>query len=377
MSSVSKRPNGKWRARYRDESGKEHARHFDRKLDAKRWLDEVTASVVTGQYIDPKAGKITLKQYAEAWRQQQVQHRPTTRAYIETNLRRHVYPYLGDRTLVSITPQDIRIWLTRLSIGDLSADPKVRPIAASTISTIHGVLSGIFRCAIRDRRVALNPCEATRLPKPKRTLIMPPSTETVDKLINAAPQPYRAMVVLGAGSGMRNGEILGLTRDRIDFLRRTVTVDRQLVSVSGQEPFLAPPKTTASVRVIPLPQVVVDALSVHVSDFGIGEQDYMFTFNAKPISRSGFGHSIWRPLVLGAETPGLRFHDLRHFYASLLIRYGESIKTVQARLGHANASETLDTYSHLWPDADDRTREAVEQALGLRADQLRTEFRSS
>jgi len=70
---------------------------------------------------------------------------------------------------------------------------------------------------------------------------------------------------------------------------------------------------------------------------------------------------------------GTRFHDLRHYYASLLIRHGESVKTVQARLGHASAAETLDTYSHLWPDSDDRTREAVDAVLGSPADSLRTE----
>ena len=71
--------------------------------------------------------------------------------------------------------------------------------------------------------------------------------------------------------------------------------------------------------------------------------------------------------------PGFKFHGLRHYYASLLIRHGESVKTVQARLGHATAAETLDTYSHLWPDSDDRTRDAVDVVLGAPADPLRTE----
>jgi integrase len=71
--------------------------------------------------------------------------------------------------------------------------------------------------------------------------------------------------------------------------------------------------------------------------------------------------------------PGTGFHSLRHYFASLLIRHGESVKTVQARLGHASAVETLDTYSHLWPDSDDRTREAIDSVLGNPADYLRTE----
>lgn len=81
--------------------------------------------------------------------------------------------------------------------------------------------------------------------------------------------------------------------------------------------------------------------------------------------RSTYGGTVWRPTVSAAGLPaGVRFHDLRHHYASLLIRHGESVKTVQARLGHASAAETLDTYSHLWPDSDDRTREAVQAVLG-------------
>src|SRR5438552_197079 len=88
VASIKKREDGRYRARYRDESGKEHARHFRRQADAQRWLDEVTASIVTGQYVDPKAGKETVKQYAERWRKVQ-DHRPGTAALYERVLRLH------------------------------------------------------------------------------------------------------------------------------------------------------------------------------------------------------------------------------------------------------------------------------------------------
>lgn len=125
-----------------------------------------------------------------------------------------------------------------------------------------------------------------------------------------------------------------------------------------------PPKTAASVRVIPLPQVALDALAAHVADHKIEVDGLLFTDDVgRPITRSWFGHSVWRRAVAAAGLPKeTRFHDLRHHYASLLIAHGESVKTVQARLGHASASETLDTYSHLWPDSDDRTREAIDAA---------------
>jgi hypothetical protein len=93
--------------RFRDASGKEHARHFKQEVDAQRWLDEMTAATVTGQYVDPSAGRVTFREYAERWRATQV-HRPTTAAHVETMLRRHVYPGLGDKRLGSVLPSDIQ-----------------------------------------------------------------------------------------------------------------------------------------------------------------------------------------------------------------------------------------------------------------------------
>ena len=107
MTNIAKRPDGQWRARYRDDSGREHAKHFRRRVDAKRWLDEVTTSVVTGQYVNPRSGKVTFRDYAEQWRGGQV-HRPSTQVYIERQLRRHAYPVLGDRPMSSIRPSDIQ-----------------------------------------------------------------------------------------------------------------------------------------------------------------------------------------------------------------------------------------------------------------------------
>ena len=178
------------------------------------------------------------------------------------------------------------------------------------------------------------------------------------------------MIVVAAGTGMRQGEVFGLTVDRVDFLRRTVTVDRQLTTIAGREPFFGPPKTAASLRVIPLPRVVLESLAQHLSLFPT--EGLLFTNSeGAALRRSAFG-TTWRRATTNAGLTGLRFHDLRHYYASLLIRHGESVKTVQVRLGHASAAETLDTYSHLWPDSDDRTREAVDLVLGDSADYLRT-----
>jgi integrase len=354
MASLAKRSDGRWRARYRDAANREHARHFARKIDAQRWLNEVTASVVTGQYVDPASGRQTLREYAEAWRAVQV-HRPTTQAHLETMLRLHVYPSLGDRPLASIRPSDIQTLVKLLTL-------RLQP---STVGVVHRYLAGIMKAAVRDRRIASSPCEGTRLPKSERRPIEPLTIEAVRALEAALPDRFRTLVTLGAGTGVRQGEAFGLSVDRVDFLRRTLTVDRQLVTLAGRAPYLAPPKTAASVRVIPLPRVVVDAVAAHLAAFPPDESGLVFrSIEGQPLRRQRFSERVWQPAVKAAGLPtGTRFHDLRHFYASLLIRHGESVKTVQARLGHASAAETLDTYSHLWPDSDDRTREAVDTVL--------------
>jgi integrase len=110
--------------------------------------------------------------------------------------------------------------------------------------------------------------------------------------------------------------------------------------------------------------VVIDALAAHLAKYPATDSFVFATETGRPIHRTAFG-KIWR-----RAAPGTHFHELRHYYASLLIRHGESVKVVQARLGHASASETLDTYSHLWPDSDDRTRTAVDSVLS--ADLVRT-----
>jgi integrase len=361
MASIARRPDGTYRPRFRDASGKEHARHFKRKVDAQRWLDEMTAATVTGQFVDPAAGRLTVREYAEQWRAAQV-HRVTTAAHVETMLRRHVYPSLGDKRLSTVLPSDVQALVKRLSLD----------LAPSTVGVVHRILAGVFKAAVRDRRIAASPCEGTKLPKVHRPRIVPLSLEAVEALTDTMPDRYRGLVTLAAGTGLRQGEAFGLTVDRVDFLRRQLTVDRQLVTMPDRAPFLTPPKTAASVRVVPLPQVVVDALAAHLAAWPA--DGFLFTTElGEPIRRTAFSERVWRPAVRRAGLSGVTMHVLRHFYASLLIRHGESVKTVQARLGHASAAETLDTYSHLWPDSDDRTRAAIDAVLGRVADSVRTD----
>ena len=242
------------------------------------------------------------------------------------------------------------------------------------MGVVHGLVAAIFKAAVRDRKLPSSPCEGIKLPKREPRQIVPLTTPAVLALTASVPPRYAGLITLAAGTGLRQGEAFGLTLDRVDFLRRTLTVDRQLILLAGQQPQHGPPKTRASYRSVPLPQVVLEALAEHLRQFPAGSEGLLFTTDSGgPLSRTRFSASVWRPAVKRAGLDGVVFHDLRHYYASLLIRHGESVKVVQARLGHATAAETLDTYSHLWPDSEDRTREAIDAVLGASADLVRTD----
>jgi integrase len=271
VASIARRPDGTYRPRYRDENGKEHARHFKRKVDAQRWLDEQTAALVRGDWVDPRSGRVTFAEYAEQWRTTQVV-RPTTGLAYERVLRRTVYPGLGDRPLAAIKPSEIQtlVWWLSVAAEDHPA------LAPRTVRVTLSVTSAVFKSAVRDRRLVANPCVGVRLPEVHKARVQPLLTTSVTALREAMPPRWRTAVVLGAGTGVRQGEMLGLTVDRIDFLRRQMLVDRQLINLPGRAPYLAPVKTRASVRTIPLPQTVVDGLAAHLAACPAGPDELVF-----------------------------------------------------------------------------------------------------
>jgi integrase len=209
------------------------------------------------------------------------------------------------------------------------------------------------------------------LPAVPRSEVDPLNVETVFSLIENMPRRYRAIVVLGAGTGVRISEALGLTNDRINWIGQSVTIDRQLTAVgSGGTPVFGPLKDKSNrPRTIPLPGFVIDELAAHVKEFGLGPSDLVFTGPSGGALRRTTFSDNWRAVAEPLGIPkGDGFHQLRHFYASLLIHKGESVKVIQKRLGHQSAVLTLDTYGHLWPDTEEATRVAVDEAFrGLSA----------
>jgi integrase len=376
VASIRKREgrDRPWQVRWRDPDGRTRSKAFRRKAEADRYRAEVEHQLHRGDYRDPDGGKVTFREYAEGWRQAQV-HRASSAEKVESLLRLHAYPTLGRLQLRQIRPSTMQAWVKGLT-GTL---------APSTVAVAHGVVASVMKAAVRDRLIPSSPCEGTRLPEDHRDPVVPLTTDGVVALTEAVPDRWRALVVLGAATGLRISEATGLTVDRSGLrplsARPMLLVDRQLVTPSGQPVHLGPPKRRASRRDVPLPRVAVEALAAHLAAYPptgremvVRDQagrertevvELVFTDGrGEPIRRSALSR-VWRPAVEAAGLPaGTSYHDLRHYYASLLIAHGESVKVVQARLGHATAAETLDTYSHLWPDSEDRTRDAVDDVLG-------------
>ena len=348
--NIQKRPDGKWRARYRDENGKEHAKHFARKVDAQAWLDQVTSAVVTGQYVDPKAGKVSLRTYAATWEASQLGSEATTRLN-DNALRVHILPVLGDRPMGSIQPSEVQGLVKNLSVE----------LAPSSVHNIYDVVARLFRAAVHDRVRPESPCRNINLPRRSKEEVVPPTVKEVTKIMGAIADRYQAVPLLLAGSGLRIGELLGLRVSDVDFLRRSVRIERQRLQTGD----LGPTKGRKA-RTVPLGQVVLDGLAVHLAAHP--SREWLFVTKAgRPLT-----YQVWlAQWTLACDAAGVttKTHHLRHFFASALITGGASVKQVQAALGHDNATTTLRTYAHLWPGDEDRTRDAIDKTLkSLRTD---------
>lgn len=354
-SDGEQRTARKWQAGYYDRAGKRHRRLFDLRRDAQKWLDEQTAGMVTGQWADPRAGKETLKAYAERWRARQVHSEGTADAF-ESVLRLHVSPVLGGFQIAAITSADVQALVKQWASDGA---------APTTVGQRYTMLAIILRAAVRDRVIPESPCVGIKLPRvaPKSALV-PITTETVLALRDAVPERYRVFVTVAAGAGMRSAELRGLTIDRVSSTFGTIRIDRQLSRATRSDAVrFGSTKTEASTRTIPVADVVLDAIEQHVDTFGTHETGLILTSEVgSPVVPSVLQH-VWSRAAKEVGTDATP-HDLRHYFASMQIRGGQSIKVLQALLGHKSAVETWDTYGHLMGDEDDRSRAVIEAVLG-------------
>jgi integrase len=349
MASIKRRPDSRWRARYRDDQGHEHSKHFDRKIDGETWLAAQTIAVATGAHVVPRLSRITVQAFYDDWSRRQV-WASGTRTAMDLAMRSSA---LGGYQLGQVSHSHIEAWIKRM------AD---QPLAPGTIKTRYNNVRGVFRAAVRDRLIARDPTEAVRLPRQRRAdaSMTIPSIEDVGALVTAADDSFRAFVALCAFAGLRLGEAAAVQVVDIDFLRRQLTVARQVQRAGDRQVEIKAPKY-GSERVIYLPDELTTLLARHVEAHTFGRTADRWLFQGEPGNpphQNTVGY-WWRKAKTTAGVSGVRLHDLRHFYASGLIAARCDVVTVQRALGHASATTTLRTYAHLWPTAEDRTRAAA------------------
>ncbi|MDN5930919.1 MAG: site-specific integrase [Pseudonocardia sp.] len=395
MAHITPTPAGGWRANWRDPAGRQRAKTFATKREAKRFLAELETSLTRGLYVDPHAGRMLFDPYATRWlasRNDEI----TTRARDASVMRTHILPVWGTWTLGRIDHTSVQEWITEL--GERRSP--------ATIAEAHRILSAVLRAAVRDRLIAYDPCDGVKVPRRRKrdTADQIVSRDVVrEQLLPVVPLRYRAVIAAAAGTGMRWGELAGLCDDAIDDGLRTVRVIRTVVEVSGNTSFKPFPKSAAGRRAIPVPSWLRPILVAHLEQYPLGANGLIFGNQVgKPLRRTLFRIRVWRPALvraglLGRVTQtggdrylatwvdpdgttmskpfdtepaavgcvaehaagGLRFHDLRHSYATWLVDDGVPINMVQKVMGHERSSTTLDLYTRR-TDNHDRILQAMD-----------------
>lgn len=353
MSSIAKRPDGTWRARYRDHDGREHSKHAKTKREAQAWLDRETAKLVTGNWTDPKHAKLTVQAWSEQWIRGYAIQRASTVRQARTHLVR-INAHFGSRPLVAVRPSDVREWVAALQAEGL---------ADSTVYALHSRLGQLLSDAVHDGYLGRSPVSRRTAPKPAKQRPYVATTEQVWALRDAMPAHFRPAILLGAFAGLRVAEIVALRTTDVDFMRGVITPAVQYPD--------APLKTEMSRTPIPIPRELALELNRVPSQWG--SATLVVGAFGRPVApytlETAFRAA--RSAVDGLPE-GFRLHDLRHYFASLLIASGLDVKVVQARLRHESASTTLDVYGHLWPDTEESARAAIQKVFVARADSLWT-----
>ncbi|MFF0658486.1 tyrosine-type recombinase/integrase [Micromonospora tulbaghiae] len=332
--------------------------------------------------------------YAERWRASR-NDELTTRARDASILRTHVLPRWSDVPLSRIDHLAVQSWVTELGGRR----------APATVAECFRLLSSILRAAVRDRLIGVNPCEGVKVPSRRKKDTdghVLTRADLTGRLLPAVPDRYRALVALAGGTGLRWGECTGLRWESLDLDAKAVHVVRVAVEVAGTVTVKPYPKSRAGRRTVPVPDFAVDLLAAHRNAFPSGPRGEVFTnSSAGPLRRTLFRARVWRPSLVRAgllgdvsrvghftwrgswvdlegvkqsaefttereavahvakmAPGGLRFHDLRHSYATELVSRGVPVNDVQAVMGHEKPSTTLNLYTHRSDGRNHRIREA-------------------
>jgi integrase len=363
----------RYRVRYIDDKGQPKQRLFAKKREADEFDAEVRSSVLKGTYVDPNAGKLTVREYGRTWLDGWTGN-PSSREQMERRFRLHVWPHLGDHELRTLAqrPSIVKAWIRGLQ--STLADGSIRPIVAH--------LSSMLNMAVDDGLILRNPCRLKTVVKPPAEThrVQPWSAAQLAAVRESIADLYAGTVDAGADIGLRQGEIFGLAVDDVVWVSKAPVVHvRRQVKILGTTLVFDLPKGDKE-RDVPMDESTKLRLSAHLQhhparavtlpwrdvDGPPVTAKLIFT-NSRggAIDRNTFNRDIWKKALRRAGLPETRrngMHMLRHIYASVLLAGGVDIKALSEFLGHANAAFTLKVYTHLMPAAKDRAREAIAAA---------------
>jgi len=328
------------------------------KAEVQEKLEKLKQDPTTGLPQDIE--KLTVATYMTRWLEDtaRLTIRETTYASYEIIIRLHITPEIGHLRLNKLTPAHLQQLYAR----------KLEELSPRTVQIIHAILHRALKQAHRWDMVPQNVAAAVDRPKApkKETQFLTP--EQVEQFWQVAEQDrLYALYVLAATTGMRQGELLGLQWPDIDLAQTTLSVKRTLINISGT-PTTGEPKSTAGRRAITLPEIAVQALRDHRKRMlaeGLTASPWVFCdTQGGPIHKQNLVRRSFKPLLKEAGLPDIRFHDLRHTAATLLLAKGVHPKIVQELLGHSNISVTLDTYSHVMPTLKREAMAKLDQLFG-------------
>ncbi len=321
MARIRRKPNGSYQVLTRDGFGRRSTERsvgvFERKADALRAKAKAEVDTASGLFVDPTLGRQSLVDMMRAHVGRQ-SYRSNTQRNADHAIG-HVRRWFGDRPIASVRPSDVQAFVVSLELG-----PR-------TVATVFQYLRATLIAAVHDGIIARDPSARTKLPRLAEEQITVP-TDDVLALYAKSPPGFAAAIVLGAGLGLRSGEVCGLTADRIDWLKQTVRIDRQW---HGREDRFSVTKSSAAMRSIPANADVLAELSAHVDTYGTGEHAVLLHAAGRPLNANRFQHRFDQT----AATAGLAVtsHDLRHHYASTLLAAGVLDRGRPARPGAREA----------------------------------------
>lgn len=330
----------RWQAVWTNDHGQEEKRSFELKDAGKAWIDQKTAANLR----DPRGLKpdILFSEYFTEWRANQLHQRENSLSSLDSHTKNWVVPAFKGMTMQEIGRPEIQAAVTSWDAGGN---------AASTIELMYTYLRGIMSDAVFDKRIEETPCVRIRLPELVRVKVRPLTVEQVQTIHSHMEGPWKSGLMLAAASSMRPGEWRGLTVDNVDIKRGVIRVNQQVATRLVSTPKLGPLKTPYSYREVSLGPAAVDVLRPLMGS--PGELGLLFHHEGTILTASRAA-SEWDRVRKVLPWMGSGWHQIRHYSASRLIAGGASPVAVADRLGHKDATVTLKTYAHLWPDDSEK-----------------------